>query len=213
MSQHPVFQEDTQCNTVNLPHPIDLANNRRPATMPGQKRRQISILTRCCMWWPRTALLLALCLLAQGQLLAAVPVAILEFELKDLTPLPAGAAEQQRTASLKPLLEQALENQGGYELLPVDPKLVSSADAGTGYLFEHHDVAAEVGRELGAEWIVVGRLHKPSFLFAYLMVHLIEVDSGRLAGDFVVEVKGQPEVTTRRGVKRLAEKIHHAINR
>ena len=74
--------------------------------------------------------------------------------------------------------------------LPVDPKFVATADAGVGYLFEHHDVAAEVGSELGAEWILLGRLHKPTFLFAYLMVHLIKVDSGQLRGDFIVEVKG-----------------------
>ena len=147
-----------------------------------------------------------------GQVPAAVPVAILDFELLDLTLLPDGADELKRTASLKPLLEQDMKQLGDYELLPVDPRLVSKADAGVGYLFDHHDAVAELGRKLGAEWMLVGRLHKPSFLFAYLMVHLIEVDSGRLAGDFIVEVKGRPDVTTHKGVERLSEKIHRVIN-
>jgi hypothetical protein len=176
------------------------------------KRMRIEILYPTRVWLPRTALLISLYVLAQSPLLAAVTVAIFEFELKDLTLMPGGTKELERTASLKPLLEQALDNKGGYELLPVDPKLVAAADAGIGYLFEHHDVAAEIGRGLGAEWILVGRLHKPTFLFAYLMVHLIKVDSGQLAGNFIVEVKGQPEVTTKKGVEKLSEQIHRAIN-
>ena len=100
---------------------------------------------------------------------------------------------------------------GDYRMVPVDRELVAAADAGSGYLFQHDDLAAALGGRLGAEWILVGRLHKPSFLFAYLMVHLVQVDSGRRMGDFIVEVKGQPEQATRRGAARLAEKIHRAI--
>lgn len=162
-------------------------------------------------WIARTAILFSLYLLTQGPLLAAVPIVILEFELKDLTPIATDATELKRTASLKPLLEQALENKVAYEVLPIEPEIAAEADAGVGYLFEHHDVAAELGQRLGAEWIVVGRLHKPSFLFAYLMAHLIEVKSARLVGNFVVEVKGRPEVTTRKGVEKLAEKIDRVI--
>ncbi len=172
----------------------------------------MTILYPTRMWLPRTVLLISLYLLAQSPLLAAVSVAIFEFELKDLTLMPGGTKELERTASLKPLLEQALDKEGSYELLPVDPQLVAAADSGVGYLFQHHDVAADLGRELGAEWILVGRLHKPSFLFAYLMVRLINVDSGQLVGDLIVEVKGQPEVTTKKGVERLSKKIHRAIN-
>ncbi len=172
----------------------------------------LKIKHHCCMRLPRAAILISLYLLVQSPVLAAVPIAILEFELKDLTLMPASAEELERTSSLKPLLEQAMDSIGGYEPLAINPELIAAADAGFGYLFEHHDVAAEVARAHGAEWIVVGRLHKPSFLFAYLIAHLIEAESGRLAGDFVVEVKGQPDVTTPKGVERLSEKIHHTIS-
>ena len=64
----------------------------------------INLLHPTLMWLTRTALLFSLYLLAQSALLAAVPVAILEFELKDLTLMPGGTKELERTASLKPLL-------------------------------------------------------------------------------------------------------------
>lgn len=140
-------------------------------------------------------------------------IAVLEFELIDLTPLPGGAAELARTASLKPGLEQALENRYGYQPVAVDPKQVREANAGVGYLFDHSDIAATLGGRLGADWIAVGRIHKPSFLFAYLMVHLVEVESGRLMKDIIVEVKGPQAPVTARGVERLAEKIHAALAR
>lgn len=140
-------------------------------------------------------------------------IAILEFELIDLTPLPGTQQELERTASLKSALEQALKQNYGYQPVAVDADLVHKADAGVGYLFDHHDLAAEVGRRLGADWVVVGRVHKPSFLFAYLMIHLVSVESGRLQKEIIVEVKGSMDKVTAKGVERLAEKIHSTIKR
>ncbi|MCP3870728.1 MAG: DUF2380 domain-containing protein [Gammaproteobacteria bacterium] len=140
-------------------------------------------------------------------------IAVIEFELKDLTPLPATQQELARTASLKPLLDQALKQNYGYEHVIVDANLVREADAGIGYLFDHHNLAAEVGRRLQANWIVVGRVHKPSFLFAYLMVHLVNVETGHMEQEIIVEVKGPQDRVTAKGAERLAEKIHAIISR
>lgn len=144
---------------------------------------------------------------------AGVAIAILDFELNDLTLMPQTPEELERTASIKPLLEDALRERGEFRPVPVDAAAVAAADAGFGYLFEHHDAAARLGRELGADWIVVGRVHKPSFLFAYLMAHLIDTQAERLAADIVVEVKGPQEMVTKKGVERLAQKVEEAIDR
>ena len=159
------------------------------------------------------AALFCLCLVLPAAAREGVAIAVLDFELNDLTLLPRTPEELERTASIRPLLEEALRVRGSFRPVPVDAAAVAAADAGFGYLFDHHDAAARLGRELGADWIVVGRVHKPSFLFAYLMAHLIDTQAERLAADIVVEVKGPQEMVTKKGVERLAQKVEEAINR
>lgn len=151
-----------------------------------------------------------ICLLLAGSPAAyAQPsLAVLNFELNDLTGYPGGDAERERTASIRPLLEDALSRVSpDIRLVDIDRDAVRRADAGVGYLFEHHDAAARLGADHGADWILVGRLTKPSFLFAYLMARLVDVRTGKVAEDIVVEVKGQQHVVTAKGVARLAEKL------
>lgn len=142
---------------------------------------------------------------------AETRIAVLDFELNDLTPMPRTPDEIERTASVAPLLREALTGKGGYALVDIDPDDQAEADAAVGYLFEHPEVAAELGRQSGADWITVGRVHKPSFLFAYLKVQLVNADTGQVAGDYVVEVKGSVEKVTRRGAASLAEQIDETI--
>jgi hypothetical protein len=130
---------------------------------------------------------------------AQTTIAVIGFELNDLTGLPPTPTEKARTASIQPLLEKALVSTGRYRLIAIDPQVAAQANAGFGYLFDHPDAAAKLGREHGADWVLVGRLHKPSFLFAYLMAHLVDARAGRLAGNYVVEVKGPPKQVTPEG--------------
>ena len=105
---------------------------------------------------------------ANTSVLAATKIAILDFELKDLTLAPRIPSELERTASIKPLLETELE-RAGYTVVNIDLASQQNADAGIGYLFDHHDIAAKLGKKFNADYVLVGRLHKPSFLFAYLI--------------------------------------------
>ncbi|MDD1638045.1 MAG: DUF3280 domain-containing protein, partial [Methylococcaceae bacterium] len=101
-------------------------------------------------------------------------IAVLDFELKDMTLAPGIPAEITRTASIKPMLENELK-KSGYEIVSITQDAQQQATAGIGYLFDHPDAAAQLGHKYGADYVLVGRLHKPSFLFFYLMVHLVDV--------------------------------------
>jgi hypothetical protein len=142
---------------------------------------------------------------------ADASVAVLDFELNDLTLDPNNPAEKERTASIKRMLEEALAARPGLRTVPVEAVAQASADAGVGYLFDHPEAAAALGRAAGADWVVVGRVHKASFLFVYFKVHLVDAKSGELAADLVVEVKGPQKALTRRGVESLAQQIAAAI--
>lgn len=141
---------------------------------------------------------------------AEVRVAVLNFELKDVTLLPNRPEELARTASIKPLLTAELK-KAGFTVLAVDATAQQTAEMGEGYLFDHADVAAQLGKTVGADYVLVGRLHKPSFLFAYLLVEVVAVKSGTLVDSLSVETKGGETKLTAKAVEMLADKIHSSI--
>ncbi len=143
---------------------------------------------------------------------AETSIAILDFELRDLTLAPGIPEELQRTASIKPMLEAELET-AGYKIVAVDVASQRQADGGVGYLFDHHDSAAELAKNAGADYVLVGRLHKPSFLFAYIMGHLVRTSDGQLIGNYISETKGGDKKLTLKGVESLAVKIDHDLDR
>ena len=138
-------------------------------------------------------------------------IAVLDFELNDLTLVPRIPAEITRTASIKPMLENELKNSG-YEIVSITQDAQQQATAGIGYLFDHPDAAAQLGNTYGADYVLVGRLHKPSFLFFYLMVHLVDVKKEALAGEYLYEVKGGEKKLVAKGVEGIAEKITKTLN-
>jgi hypothetical protein len=137
-------------------------------------------------------------------------IAVLDFELRDLTLLPGIPEELERTASIKPMLEDELTNSG-FEIVHIPREVQKKATSGFGYLFDHHDLAAELAKQYDADYVIVGRLHKPSFLFIYLMAHLVDVKNERLIADYLSEVKGGEKKLTRKGVESLTVKINETF--
>jgi len=139
-------------------------------------------------------------------------IAILDFELSDVTLAPGIPVEIERTASIKAMLEGELKS-AGYIIINIDLAAQHQANAGFGYLFNHNDVAAELARQAGADYVLVGRLHKPSFLFAYLMGHLIKAKDGGLIENYVVETKGGERKLTLKAVETLTSKIDYNLDK
>ena len=156
--------------------------------------------------------LLWLSLLLCSPVSAQTRIAVLDFELKDLTLDPNTPEEIERTASIKGMLEKILENRGDYKAIAVPRSSHRQADVATGYLFEHFDTSAELGRRHGADYVLVGRIHKASFLFVYFMVHLIDARTEQLVGNYICEVKGPQKKLTVKGVECLVEKIHSTFH-
>jgi hypothetical protein len=148
--------------------------------------------------------------LFSANIMAQPRIAVLDFELKDLTYIPGVPQEIERTASVKLMLEEELQ-KSGYDIVSIPINDQTQATAGVGYLFDHHDIAARLGRQYQTDYVIVGRLHKPSFLFVYLMAHLIDVKQQRLIADYSSEVKGGEKKLTRKGVESLVVKINHTL--
>lgn len=148
----------------------------------------------------------AVCLTAD----AASTIAVLDFELRDLTLTPNQPAEVDRTTRVAPALRSALQRRG-LSALVGSAQRQAEADKSVGYLFDHPDEAATLGAAVGAQWIAVGRLHKPSELFAYLQVELVDACARRSVGSFSVEIKGRGRTLLERGTEALAEQLAQAI--
>jgi hypothetical protein len=145
---------------------------------------------------------------------AGTRIAVLDFELNDLAGvIPTPQEELERTASLAPLLRDALSKKEGYMLIPIGKDEQTKANAGHGYLYDHPDEAAKLGNRFGADLVVVGLIHKPSFLFAYVKVRLVNAKSQKPLGERTVEVKGSAKKITERGIMNLADQIDDTVKR
>jgi hypothetical protein len=138
-------------------------------------------------------------------------IAVLEFELNDITSLPNTADEIIRTASFKPLLESAIRNLGEYKIMQINAKDYALENAGFGYLYKFHDSAASLGEKIGAEWIIIGQHSKPSFLYSYIMANVVNVKTKQLIAHYDIELKGSHRKVTDRGIKAIAKKITNKI--
>ncbi|MDD4915484.1 MAG: DUF3280 domain-containing protein [Methylococcales bacterium] len=143
--------------------------------------------------------------------LTAPGIAVLDFELNDITSLPNTIQERQRTASFRPLLEAALSQAGDYRIVTVDTAEQADANPGFGYLFRFGDLAADLGAQAGADWVVVGQHSKPSFLYSYLMVHLVNVKNRAQVANFDIELKGNHHKVSQHAARAMADKIHRFL--
>ena len=116
-------------------------------------------------------------------------IAILDFELNDITSLP-------NTPD---------------EIIQINSKDYAFQNAGPGYLYKFHDIAASLGKKVGANWVIVGQHSKPSFLFSYIMANLVNVKTKNLVARYEIELKGSHRKVTERGIKAISKKIKTRI--
>lgn len=128
-----------------------------------------------------------------------------------MTANPRVPEELERTASLKPLLENSLAAKGDYRMMAVDRATQVAATKSVGYLWSYPDEAAALGKSKQAQYVLVGRLTKPSFLFVYFEARLVDADTGKAVGEFYVEVKGQQDRVTPKGIDKLSRQIDSAL--
>lgn len=71
--------------------------------------------------------------------------------------------------------------------------------------------ARQVGRELGATWVVMAKVSKTSNLIWLLTGQLVNVATGEIVMDDTTELKGDPEPMIRAGVRIFAERVARTV--
>jgi hypothetical protein len=147
--------------------------------------------------------------------LAETKIAVPDFELLDLSMklsdpqkvAEINAQEQQNLRDIELFLRKGLGNKESFTIVDITTEARNAADKSTGYLFDCAQCAAELGRTHDADYILIGRLHKPTYLFSYLIVRVFDTKENKLVKEFRSEVKGDPKVAIPGAVGNLVNKI------
>lgn len=141
-------------------------------------------------------------------------VMVLDFQLNDMTDLPNAPEELARVSLLSAIFKQKLA-AGGIELVPVteQQKAQLSTYSAT-YLFDHTDVAAQLAGGSGADYIIVAVALKPTYLFVYPRVLVVDVKTKAvvLATYAQLESSWQDKNTTTHTAEILAKKVIELFN-
>ncbi|NOQ82350.1 MAG: DUF2380 domain-containing protein [Methylophaga sp.] len=146
-------------------------------------------------------------------------IAVPDFELLDLTMklsdpqkvAEINAQDQQKLRDIETFLRKGLANKEGFSIVEISSEAKNDADKSTGYLFDCAACSAELGLNHNADYIIIGRLHKPTYLFSYLIVRIFDTHENKLVKEFRSEVKGDPRVAIPGAVANLINKISKTL--
>jgi len=163
-------------------------------------------------------LIISLCL--SSLVYANTKLAVPDFELLDLTfklSDPAKVAEihaqdQKNLKIIEGMLRNGLNKTDGISLVEITSEQREQADKSIGYLFDCPKCSAELGRSVGSDYIVIGRHHKPTYLFSYLIVRVFDTKTNSLHKEFRSEIKGDPKQAIPGAVYNLIKKINKTIS-
>ncbi len=136
-------------------------------------------------------------------------VMVLDFPLNDLTDLPNPPEELARIAYFNVAFKQKLVDDG-VEIVPINDKIKAiSATQSATYLFDHTDIAASLAEDSGADYILIGVAMKPTYLFVYPRLLLVDIKTKRKAFTSYVQMEGSwlEKTTTASSAKSLAKKV------
>ena len=125
-------------------------------------------------------------------------IAVPHFELLNLTiKLPnqqkaakIDAKDQQALRDIERFLRESLAKKAQFSVITIPASAKNAADKGFGYLFDCAECAASLGKAHNADYIVIGRLHKPTYLFSYIIIRIFDTRTNKLVKEFRSEIKG-----------------------
>ena len=146
---------------------------------------------------------------------AAAPstVMVLDFQLNDLTDLPNAPQELERISYLTKVFKEILVKQG-VNIVPVANKLMADMqNQSATYLFDHIEYVAGVAAESGADYVLIGVALKPTYLFVYPRILLVDVKQKKvvLAKAYQLESSWTDQNTTANTARKIAEAVAIAI--
>ncbi len=153
---------------------------------------------------------------------AQTTIMAVDFELRDVSPLPNAPQEIERTQLVDTIIRQTLA-ESGYTVISACDALKKAADQGNSYLYDRPEIAGKLGTECGADFVLMGQTWKPSFLFVFPQVQLVKTGAGLSRAELVavsrvVQLeastldKNVTEAAARNLAKQIIEKLRSINN-
>lgn len=145
-------------------------------------------------------------------------IMVVDFELRDVSPIPNVTQEVERTALTDAVIRETL-SANGYELMPACDELKKVSEQGNSYLYDRPEVAGEIGGRCGADYVLMGQTWKPSFLFVFPQVQVVDTRKNLTREQLVVvsrvvqlEASTLDKNVTEAAGKKLASQIIEKLN-
>lgn len=140
-------------------------------------------------------------------------VMVLDFQLNDLTDLPNAPDELKRISYLSSQYKANLDQQG-VTMIPVADKLQQDIrNQSPTYLFDHIEYVADVGAENGADYVIINVALKPTYLFVYPRVLLVDTKQKKvvMSKAFQLESSWSDQNTTANTARKIADVVSSTI--
>lgn len=141
-------------------------------------------------------------------------VMVSDFQLNDLTDLPNAPEELARIAYLSSTFRQKIV-EGSVEVVPVNDQLKAQMSANSAtYFFDHPALAAKLAEDSGADYLVIGVALKPTYLFVYPRILMIDIKTQQVVHASYVQLESSwlDQHTTARNAEKLAEKVRAKLD-
>ncbi len=171
---------------------------------------------RACYAWLGVSVLAITLGAAPGRSQSTEPmlVAVLDLETEDASAAD-DAASREALIGIGKAATDALRNAfrlgagGAYTL--VDERAIAAALSDEGSAFpdcSQPDCARAIGRALGAQRVIAGTVTKISTIIWFVTIRAIDVESGQVAGEVPIELKGDISELLPKGMAALARWIN-----
>lgn len=144
----------------------------------------------------------------------APKVVVLGFSLNDLTDLPNAPEELKRIDLLTKTFKERLSSKG-VEVLPMSEKSAAeTAKLSPTYFYDHTDTAVEFNKDTGADYVVIGVALKPTYLFVYPRLLMVDVKTGKVVMSKAAQLESSwsDENTTIRTGENLAQVVKSRLD-
>jgi len=131
----------------------------------------------------------------------AAPIAVFDFSLVNTSPIASSAEELARTRRLGDRLRVALAVSGRYRVVDIAP--VRAKVDRLPELFHCNGCELALARELGAQQVAVGWVHKVSNLILSINLVIEDAATGRRLGGGSVDIRGNTDESWTRGLHYL----------
>lgn len=141
-------------------------------------------------------------------------VAVIAFELNDMTGIPNAKEELERVELLSSKFVENLKAKG-INVVPQGSKVKDEIDRHSPtYLYDNIETAIELNKDSDADYLLVGVAFKPTYLFVYPRLIMVDVKQHKVVMSKVAQLESSwsDQNTTIRTAEKMAQMVKERVD-